>query len=96
MKIKKVGKEIEERDKMVHDVDEFEQGQREDEEYSEMLKTTLEAAKKHRPDARTILEFGAGTGLFTELLVKAYPTSRLIICEPDLRFLKKPRKSLPI
>jgi SAM-dependent methyltransferase len=91
-KIKKVGKEIEERDKMIHDVDEFERGQREDDEYNEMLRETLEAAKKYYPNAKIILEFGAGTGLFTELLVKAYTTSRLIICEPDLRFFEKARE----
>lgn len=83
-KIKKIGKEMEEKDRMIHDIDEFEQGQRDDDEYNNMLKTTLMAAKKYCPNAKIILEFGAGTGLFTELLAKAYTSSRLIICEPDL------------
>lgn len=92
--IKKVGKEMEERDRMIHDVDEFEQGQKKDVKYNEMLRKTVRIATKYCGGAKTVLEVGAGTGLLTEHLVNAYPDSTLIITEPDLRFLKRAREKL--
>lgn len=54
-----------------------------------MLEATNNASKKYCPKPEKALEFGAGTGLFTELFVKAYEKSKLIICEPDLRFFER-------
>lgn len=87
-KVKIIGRKIKDRDKMEHNPIMFERGQRNDKEYNEMLKETLGACLRFSRSAREILEFGAGTGLFSELLIPSFKQAKFSISEPDFNFLE--------
>jgi len=83
------------RDRMKHDPALFECGQRHDKEYMRMIRETARVAKKFSPRKTTaVLEVGAGTGLFSEVLAPRFPQSTVfVISEPDRVYLERiPKK----
>lgn len=67
---------------------EFEAGQSNDKEFKVLLEKTKDLALQFCPNPTAILEFGAGTGLFSEVYVPRYSNSIIVISEPDKNLLE--------
>ena len=79
---------IPKRDKITLTPKEFEDGQRNDENFNVLLHKTADIALNIFNQPGLILEFGAGTGLFSKVYVPNYQNSKIVISEPDEDFLK--------